>query len=117
MHRNTLLVGPAAFVDSRSMAPGPFRKITVADLPQPFAPESARNNARLVPRPADAWPQAPAGFKVDLYATGLEGPRQIRRAPNGDLFVAETRAGQIRVFRGRGQDGKPEQISVFATGL
>src|SRR5437870_3387389 len=112
-----LLVGQAAFVDYRSMKPGTFRKITVADLPQPFATESVRNSARLVPRPADAWPQAAPGFKVDLYATGLEGPRQIRVAPNGDFFVAESRAGQIKVFRGRSKDGTPEQVSVFATGL
>jgi glucose/arabinose dehydrogenase len=112
-----VLTGQDAFVDYRTMKAGTFRKITVADLPAPFATESARNNARVVPRPADAWPQAPAGFKVDLYASGLEGPRQIRIAPNGDFFVAETRAGQLRVFRGRGQDGRPEQVSVFATGL
>jgi glucose/arabinose dehydrogenase len=115
--RRSVLTGQAAFVDYRSMKAGTFRKITVADLPQPYATESARNNARLVPRPADAWPQAPAGFKVDLYMTGLEGPRQIRLAPNGDFFVAETRAGQVRIFRGRGQDGKPEQVSIFAAGL
>ncbi|OLB62485.1 MAG: sorbosone dehydrogenase, partial [Acidobacteria bacterium 13_2_20CM_2_66_4] len=89
----------------------------VADLPQPFATESARNNARIVPRPADAWPQAPAGFKVELYASELQGPRTIRLAPNGDLFVAETRAGNIKVFRGRTADGKPEQVSVYASGL
>jgi glucose/arabinose dehydrogenase len=115
--RRSVLTGQAAFVDYRSMKAGTFRKITVADLPQPYATESARNNARLVPRPADAWPQAPAGFKVDLYMTGLEGPRQIRLAPNGDFFVAETRAGQVRIFRGRGQDGRPEQVSIFAAGL
>jgi glucose/arabinose dehydrogenase len=113
----SVLTGQAAFVDYRSMKAGTFRRITVADLPRPFATESARNNARIVPRPVDAWPQAPAGFKVDLYMTGLEGPRQIRLAPNGDFFVAETRAGQVRVFRGRSQDGKPQQVSVFAAGL
>src|ERR1700680_3177089 len=37
--------------------------------------------------------------------------------PNGDAFVAESGAGQIRVLRGRGDDGKPQQVSVFATGL
>src|SRR5262249_11177026 len=72
-----LLTGQAAFVDYHTMKPGTFRKITVSDLPKPFATESSRNNARVVPRPATAWPQAPAGFKVELYATGLEGPRQI----------------------------------------
>src|SRR5262249_37593912 len=91
--RNRLVTGQAAFVDYRSMKGGTSRKITVADLPQPYATESARNNARIVPRPADAWPQALAGFKVELYASELQGPRTIRQAPNGDLFVAETRAG------------------------
>lgn len=115
--RNNLIVGSAAFIDYRAMKPGTFRKITAADLPKPYATGSARNMPTLVPRPADAWPQVPAGFKVDLYATGLDGPRQIRLAPNGDAFVAEGRAGQIRVLRGRGADGKPEQVSVFAAGL
>jgi len=115
--KNSLIAGPAAFIDFRAMKPGTFRKITAADLPKPYATDSARNTPTLVPRPADAWPQVPAGFKVDLYATGLNGPRQIRVAPNGDAFVAESRAGQIRVFRGRGADGKPQEVSVFATGL
>jgi glucose/arabinose dehydrogenase len=111
-----LLTGQAAFVDYKGVKAGQFRRITVADLPKPYATESARNNARIVPRPADAWPQAPAGFKVDQYASELQGPRQIRLAPNGDVFVAETRAGNIKVFRGL-KDGKPEQVSVYASGL
>jgi glucose/arabinose dehydrogenase len=115
--RNTLVSGERAFLDYRTMKPGVFRKITAADLPKPYATDAARNNPKLVPRPADAWPQVPAGFKVDLYATSLSGPRQIRLAPNGDAFVAESNAGQIRVLRGRGADGKPEQVSVFTTGL
>ena len=115
--QKTALKGSAAFVDYRSLKPGTFRKITAADLPQPFATDSATNPPRVVARPADMWPQAAPGFKVDLYASGLGGPRQIRRAPNGDLFVAESRTGQLKIFRGRGADGKPEQVSVFATGL
>ena len=57
------------------------------------------------------------GFKVEQYAAGLENPRMIRTAPNGDVFVAETRAGDIRVFRGITSNGKPEQAAVFASGL
>ena len=41
----------------------------------------------------------------------------IRVAPNGDIFVIETRAGQVRVFRGMGANGKPQQNSVFASGF
>jgi len=112
-----LLTGQAAFIDGRAMKPATFRKVTVDALPPPFATSSSANPPRLVPRPANAWPQAPAGFKVDLYATGLDEPREIRTAPNGDLFVAETHLGQIKIFRGRDKDGKPQQVSVFSAGL
>jgi glucose/arabinose dehydrogenase len=112
-----LLTGQAAFIDYRTMKPGVFRKITAADLPKPFATESSGNFPRVVARPADAWPQVPSGFKVDLYASGLKGARQIRLAPNGDLFVTESAGNQLSVYRGRDKDGKPEVTSVFATGL
>ena len=62
-------------------------------------------------------PQAPPGFHVNLFGTGLREPRVIRVAPNGDIFVVETRAGQVRVFRGIGADGKPQKNSVFAEGF
>ncbi len=71
----------------------------------------------MVARPANAWPQAPLGFKVQQYATGLNQPRLIRTAPNGDFFVAETDDGDIRVFRGIDSAGKPMQVAVFARGL
>ena len=107
----------APFTDFRYEKPGTTRKITVADLPQPFATESARNGADLVSRPESGWPVAPAGFKVELYAAGLDNPRWMRTAPNGDIFLAEMQPGRIRVFRGMTSDGKPEQMGVFAEGL
>jgi glucose/arabinose dehydrogenase len=107
----------APFTDFRYEAPGTTRKITVKDLPAPFATKSADNGAELVARPADAWPVAPAGFKVEMYASGLENPRLLRTAPNGDIFLAEMEPGRIRVFRGLTSDGKAEQMQVFASGL
>ncbi len=105
------------FTDFRYEQPGKVRKITVQDLPAPYATPSADNGPDVVARPANVWPQAPAGFKVELYATGLNNPRLIRTAPNGDIFVAESEAGDIRVFRGITKDGRPEEMSVFASGL
>ena len=105
------------FTDFRFEKPGTPRRITVSDLPAPFATNSAGNSPRLVSRPESAWPIAPKGFKVELYATGLENPRIIRTAPNGDYFVAESAKGQIRVFRGMTADGKPKITSIFASGL
>ncbi len=108
---------PPPFTDFRYEKPGTIRKITVADLPAPYATQSAGNGPKVVPRPENAWPKALDGFKVQLYATGLENPRLIRTAPNGDMFVAETAKGNILVFRGITADGKPEITSVFASGL
>jgi glucose/arabinose dehydrogenase len=105
------------FTDFRYEAPGTTRKITVADLPAPYATKSAENGAELVARPENVWPVAPAGFKVELYAAGLDNPRWLRTAPNGDVFLAESDPGRIRVFRGITSDGKPEQMQIFASGL
>lgn len=105
------------FTDYRGIQPGKIRKITVKDLPAPYATKSAANPPQVVPRPADAWPQAPSGFKVDLHASGFENPRLLRTAPNGDVFVAEMDPGNIKVMRGMTADGKAERIETFATGL
>jgi glucose/arabinose dehydrogenase len=105
------------FTSYRGEAPGNIHKITVGDLPQPYATASSENRADVVPRPARAWPQAPQGFKVELYASDLKNPRLIRTAPNGDVFVAESAPGDIVVFRGITPDGKFEKRSVFAAGL
>jgi glucose/arabinose dehydrogenase len=105
------------FTDYRYEKPGTFRHITLADLPAPYASKSANNGPKVVPRPPDAWPKAPDGFKVDLFATGLNNPRLMRTAPNGDVFLAETSPGNIKIFRGITADGKPKEVHIFATGL
>ena len=105
------------FTDYRQEQPGTVRKIALADLPEPYQTQSADNRAHIVPRPADAWPKSLPGFTVTQYVTGLQNPRLIRRAPNGDLFVAESEPGRIRVLRGVAADGKAQTVEVFATGL
>jgi glucose/arabinose dehydrogenase len=111
------LTGQAAFTDFTKEAPGTRRHLTFADLPGPKQDESVDNGPTVVARPSNSWPIAPRGFKVELYATGLDNPRLLRVAPNGDLFLAESQSGKIRVFRGVGADGKANQISVFSSDL
>jgi glucose/arabinose dehydrogenase len=114
----TEVAPPAApFTDFRFEEPGKIRKITMQDLPAPYATDSANNGPQLVTRPQGAWPKAPAGFRVQRYATGLDNPRLMRTAPNGDVFLAESSPGVIRVFRGMTETGKPRETGVFATGL
>jgi glucose/arabinose dehydrogenase len=132
-----VLTGQAAFTDWNQQQPGIRHKITLGDLPQPNPDESVQNQPRVIARPANAWPIAPAGFKVTLYAGGDNAPMQradnvehmarsagtftmprlVRVAPNGDLFLADSGAGIVFVLRGVGADGKAAQIEQFATGL
>jgi glucose/arabinose dehydrogenase len=109
-----VLEGRAAFGDWRADRPGLRRLIKPHDLPSPQPAESAANMVRVAPR-TDEKPVVPSGFAVELFASGLAGPRIIRTAPNGDIFVAESRAGRISVLRSDG--GTSAKKSVFASGL
>jgi len=112
-----VLRGQDAFGDWKSDKPGVTRQITVKDLPRPGATPSASNASRVVARPAEAAPQVADSFKVDLFADGLSGPRIMRVAPNGDIFVAETRSGRIRVLRTADGAPRPSANEVYASGL
>src|SRR5437762_10052297 len=74
----------------------------------------AINPPRVVRRPADAQPVVPPGFKIDLYASGFRDPRFLLTAPNGDIFVTESRANQIKVLRDTKNVGKPDVAELFA---
>jgi glucose/arabinose dehydrogenase len=113
----TTLTGKDALGDWTTDAPGVRRKITLSDLATPYSTPSAANFPRIVKRPEGAWPKAPKGFVVTRFAEGLVEPRVIVRAPNGDVFVAESRANRVHVFRDKDGDGKPELSEVFATRL
>ena len=110
-----LLEGKAAFGDWRSDAPLVRRKIT--ELPPPYATRSAANSPRVVAKPAAAAPKVPPGFQVELFAANLRDPRVLRVAPNGDIFVAESEPGRIRVLRAADGADKPSSDDVFASGL
>jgi glucose/arabinose dehydrogenase len=117
MAQSAPLTGSAAFGDWRSDKPGVSRLIKPEDLPKPGATPSSASMSHVVPRPEGALPQVPNGFKIALFAQGLSGPRQMRVAPNGDIFVAETRAGRIRVLRAADGEAKPSANEIYASGL
>jgi len=110
-----LTEGAAAFSDWRADRPGTRRLIKPQDLPASDLAQSSSNSVRIVRRTDDQKPIVPNGFEVNLFASGLSEPRLIRGAPNGDLFVAESAAGRIRVLRGNGSAAP--QSAVFASGL
>jgi glucose/arabinose dehydrogenase len=136
-----VLTGEAAFTDWNQQQPGVRHKLRVQDLPAPHPEEAVNNGPHIVARPENAWPVAPPGFKVTLYAGGdftptaasssinnqapsvpaapstFREPRLLRTAPNGDIFLSDSHGDKIFVLRGVGPDGKAEKVSTFATGL
>lgn len=95
--------------------PGTLHHLTPADLPAPFATSSANNGANVVARPAGAQLSVPAGFHIRAWAEGLRGPRVMRVAPNGDVFVTESQAGRLSVLRANGAG--PPTRTTFTTDL
>ncbi|MGN6517935.1 MAG: PQQ-dependent sugar dehydrogenase [Dokdonella sp.] len=110
--------GTAAYGSWRDDAPGARRRLRANDLPD-VAAQQATVGASPSQRAkrGDRVPSVPAGFAVELVAEGLDEPRTLRVAPNGDVFLAETGGGRVLVYR-PGADGKlPAQPAVFAKDL
>ena len=89
-----------------------------AKLPSPFHTESARRSSKVIPQPENAKLNVPKGFKVNVYAEGgFTYPRWMALAPNGDVFVADSRANSVIVLRDTDKDGKADQRFVFSSKL
>jgi glucose/arabinose dehydrogenase len=115
--QSSVLTDSAAYGDWHSDKPGVIRLIGPADLQKPGATPSVSNGPHAVARPASAVPQVPDGFKIALFAEGLNAPREMRVAPNGDIFIAETSPGRIRVLRAADGADKPSANEIYASGL
>lgn len=130
----------------------------VAELPieatEGPSPEITAGKPQRIPTveiaDVDRWqdgqmPTAPDGYKVELYADGLDHPRGLFRLPNGDVLVAEANrpegsggggivgwiqgllfkkagaggasANRITLLRDSDGDGKVDERHVFAEGL
>jgi len=113
--KGQVLQGSAAFTDWSADRPGLRRHIRSADLPAADVRASHSNGVRIAHRSATQKPAVPPGFEVNLFAEGLDQPRLIRAAPNGDIFVAESAADRVRVLR-PADVGKPRS-EVYASGL
>ena len=112
------------------------------NLPAPYETKSVRNYCKVIGWAQGEMPLAPAGFKVSLYAGGLDNPRNILVAKNGDVFVAEANteikglkkigaaiigatgsedldksANNIILLRDTNGDGIPDTRTVFLSGL
>src|SRR5207237_8781412 len=84
--------------------------ISASSMPRPFATQSAANPPRVVAPPANWKPAVPPGYQINLFASGFDDPRNMILAPNGDVLVADSSAGEVKIVRGN-------QVLPFARGL
>ena len=96
--------------------PGRIHHIKLTDMPPPFATSSAGNGPRVEARPNGSMPVVPQGFKVSVFAVDTDKPRVALRAPNGDVFLAATAKGEIKVARAKNGQAA-DSVEVFASGL
>ena len=112
-----VLKGTAAFGDWRKDKPGVRRLLTPQDLPAAMLTSSAANFPEIAPMPSGAKPLVPAGFTVEMIASGVKNPRVVRVAPNGDLFVADTKSNTVRTYRLTAGSATPTASDVFMSDL
>ena len=91
--------------------------LSVQQLPEPFATPWNRAIPSIVAQPDGTSLRVPEGFEVSVFAEDLSDPRRMELAPNGDVFVAESRAGEIVVLFDEDGDGRAERRQTFASGL
>jgi glucose/arabinose dehydrogenase len=142
-----LLLGVGYWATRPDVATLPLNKVTGTD---PQLTQARKQNVPTVKVAAvDRWktgekPVAAAGLKVELYADGLDHPRNMYTLPNGDILVAESNkppssgggikgmvernlmskagagvpsANRITLLRDADGDGKAELKTPLVTGL
>jgi len=104
---------PANPIATNPLVPRPIH-ITLADLPQPFASQSASKPPRLIDIPSNPSLNVPEGFTVNVFAENLDRPRWLALTPEGDVLVTETRQNRIRRLQDTDNDGAADRVTSFA---
>jgi len=108
---------PAGDPDWINDRPGRVHRVDLDSLPAPYETSSARNFPQIATRPEGAQLILPAGFTAETFTADVQGPRAMVLAPNGDIFLAETQSGRIKVMRPTADNSRAQEITVFAQGM
>lgn len=93
--------------------PGDVYDIREQDLPAPFATQSVGNSSNTVARNGRV-PRVPQGYSVTLYASDVDGARNLIVDDGGDVIVARSRAGVVTLLRDTDGDGAADQRDTIA---
>jgi glucose/arabinose dehydrogenase len=113
--RNILALAFTLFLPT--LAPAQVTHGQKPNLPPPFATNSAGNGPDVMKPPQGFLPTVPAGFRLNVFATNFRQPRLLTAAPNGDIFLADTGAGEIIVLRDPQHTGGAQEREVFVSGM
>jgi glucose/arabinose dehydrogenase/protein-S-isoprenylcysteine O-methyltransferase Ste14 len=69
------------------------------------------------PGPALEKIKLPPGFRIDLYASGIEDARSMALGPRGVLFVGTRSEGKVYAVLDRDGDQKADEVLTIARGL
>ena len=71
----------------------------------------------MVAPPASFQPKVPLGFRVSVFARGFTQPRWMAVAPDGDVFVADSEAGEVVALHAAAGQPVAESCEIFADHL
>ncbi|MBC6444061.1 MAG: PQQ-dependent sugar dehydrogenase [Alphaproteobacteria bacterium GM202ARS2] len=94
--------------------PGTVIRIDVDSLPEPYDEPSRANSAERITWKRGMLPRVPKGFRVNVFAEGLEHPRRLLVDDRGSVYVAESGADKITYIRDNDGDGVGEDVRMCA---
>ena len=112
-----VLLCPAALLTASELHTEAFTpramRVSVGDLPQPFATDSAKAQPEVVPVPEAAVLKAPPGFTVNLFAE-VPQARWLTLTPDGQVLCASSRTDTIFLLPDADGDGVADARETFA---
>ncbi|MGF1540376.1 MAG: PQQ-dependent sugar dehydrogenase [Pleurocapsa sp.] len=99
-------------ISTESFTPQPL-KITLADLPEPYATESVSNPPKVISIPDNLLLQVPRGFTVNVFADNLPDVRWMSLTPDGDVLAVQSRQNKINLLQDQDNDGVAETRQIF----
>ena len=91
--------------------------IRASDLPKPYTTPVEALGPRVVSTNKEGELNLPPGFKVNPFRKGLTHARWLLTLKNGDVLLAEPRAGAITLLRDANGDGVAEIEDRVISGL
>ena len=112
-----VMAAEPAMAEPPADRPGQRFHVRPADMPEPFITPSASNGSRLVRRRTDQLPIVPPGFRVNGFSIKLSHARWMAVAPSGEVFLAQSRIGEVTLLIDTDGDGRADEKSAFTAGF